>query len=816
MKRECLYLPYDYPITPEIIRLKDGGAVTSFKATGIDIAMMGAQAIAALHELRSLAYQSLRGDGWTMHQTIIRRVETQLMASTPAAPQLAAIDQRAKQSMIDDGLFVNDIYVSLIRHAGLSATSKSRFYMQRKKDRAAQIEDWSSDLEQFAGRFQALMRPFGLTQLGCTQRTDSTWINDQASLYGQIINGGHYQPMRLSDHIDEYISVRRKDFKGNIWAAGDVGPNTWGSMMTIEYYAGTTRPNVLDAICSLPLPLIVSQSFSADDTDETNSAIDWQDHRLNSIHGDSAEDLIAQLIRDKKQIATGDVNYGLHHLSVTPLIQQTGSAEDASRAVTRACNDITAAFAGAGITVKRESTNAMAMFYAMAPGALHDAGPRRRRINTRNWASYAAFNSDHSGALSGHHWGDATAVFPTLKRTRKAFSFHSGDVGHFAALGKTGEGKTALINYLLLMSARHADAPRVVLLDKDNSGEVAFRYAGGVYQDITIGEETGYNFLYFADNESRIVAAAEFLMQLLIITDCIDSSDNRDRVTRAVKQACSMGEDHRNIDEVAGFLANTGEGSPGHAIAPWCKGGRYHWVFGAKVDTFATDANYIGINLGEIIEHPQLGEPVTMYLINRVQSMINGDPLILFVEEAHATIKKPLFLEKFVYFEKTMRKYNGVIGFGTQDAPDLANSPAAHQLISNLATLICAPHPDAAPESYNGFQLNPQHVAAICGLAQGSRHYFIKTGSDAAVIDGDLSGLGDFIEVLSSNPRKVELCANVRAQYGEDPAVWGPHFFEELRNEKDAIRNRDIADIDGLSDTGRIEEKPLRLLQSNG
>ena len=121
------------------------------------------------------------------------------------------------------------------------------------------------------------------------------------------------------------------------------------------------------------------------------------------------------------------------------------------------------------------------------------------------------------------------------------------------------------------------------------------------------------------------------------------------------------------------------------------------------------------------------------YIFHRIEGMMDGNPMMLFIDEGW----KILTDDKFAGFLndklKTIRKLNGVVGFGTQSAKDIVASPMGHTLLEQTPTNIFFPNPKADFESYvTGFKLSEREF-----------EWVINTHPDfAPVPDQARSGLG--------------------------------------------------------------------------
>jgi type IV secretion system protein VirB4 len=138
--------------------------------------------------------------------------------------------------------------------------------------------------------------------------------------------------------------------------------------------------------------------------------------------------------------------------------------------------------------------------------------------------------------------------------------------------------------------------------------------------------------------------------------------------------------------------------------------------------------------------------------------------------------------EVFAYFIKdklkTIRKQNGIIGFGTQSAADIVNSKSANTLIEQTATNIFFPNPKADDASYQGaFRLSNREVKWIRESTPERRSFIIKHGQDSVIARLNLAAMPDLIKVLSGRTETVAEVEALRGKLGDDPNLWLPVFL---------------------------------------
>ena len=117
-----------------------------------------------------------------------------------------------------------------------------------------------------------------------------------------------------------------------------------------------------------------------------------------------------------------------------------------------------------------------------------------------------------------------------------------------------------------------------------------------------------------------------------------------------------------------------------------------------------------------ILSNADVRTPALMYIYHRLDELLNGDPVMFFMDEGWQLLSDPTFSHFIMDKMKTIRKLNGVVGFGTQSAADIAKSAVSHTLIEQSSTNIHFPNPRADEESYiKRFGLTAKEFAFIRG-----------------------------------------------------------------------------------------------------
>jgi type IV secretory pathway VirB4 component len=96
-----------------------------------------------------------------------------------------------------------------------------------------------------------------------------------------------------------------------------------------------------------------------------------------------------------------------------------------------------------------ERYNLLNAYLAIVPGNYH-LNLRRMYILNTNYADYSFFFTLHQGDQHNHHLDkEYLAILESTQQTPYYFNLHDQDLAHTMVLGKTGSGKSFLLNFLL-------------------------------------------------------------------------------------------------------------------------------------------------------------------------------------------------------------------------------------------------------------------------------------------------------------------------------------------------------------------------------
>jgi len=606
-------------------------------------------------------------------------------------------------------------------------------------------------------------------------RREGVWFSEPLEFLVQILNGGLPRPMALPRmNIADALSTKRIFFGRNAIEIRGAGPkdSRFGAMVSIREYPAQTGPGSFDNLLRVPHEFIATQTFAIVDRPEAAKQIDRVSRQVDM--SDEAGSIVAEHLDDARdELLASEAIYGEHHMTVMCLGRDLAEVGAAVTAVGAALTD-------RSVIWVREDLNCEPSFWAQLPGNFGYIA-RKAVISSKNFAGFTSLHNYPSGRPDGNHWGPAISVFETTSQTAYYYNHHVRDIGNFTVVGPTGSGKTVFLSFIAAQTQRIVPRPKLVFVDKDRGAEIFLRALGGQYETLVPGEPTGFNPLSLPDSAPN----REFLYQLFAFmlrpANGAELTASEEQVIRnAIAAALSAGPEGRTLKAFSTLLRGrirAGEGDLLARLESWLRTDQRGWLFNNEEDQFSLSTVF-GFDMTRVLDDPVVRTAALMYIFHRIDELLTGDPVMIFLDEGWRLLDDDVFAFFIRDKLKTIRKQNGIVGFGTQSAADIVRSKASNTLIEQTSTNIFFPNPKADDESYRqAFRLSGREVAWIRSTAPESRSFLIKHGRDSVVARLNLAGMPDLIKVLSGRTETVAELEALRAKLGDDPAAWLPVFM---------------------------------------
>ena len=478
--------------------------------------------------------------------------------------------------------------------------------------------------------------------------------------------------------------------------------------------------------------------------------------RLSGNESDSMDMGMLALAEDSSAALaelTGDgVNFGYHTMAVMAIGRDR-------RDLDITLKGIAGLYSNLGYGVVREVVNQVGAFCATIPGG-GDSTVRTSMVSTRNLSDMSLVRSIKSGSPQNEYLTEqlgspqeALCLFPTTSGVPEYFNFHVGDVGHFAIIGGTGAGKTALLNLLIMMWQKYRGA-RTIVIDKDESCLIALKSMGGSY--ISIDPEKAQakmNPLRWIKNPNSWSKVASWIEGAMSVygNEPITAQQST-MITRVIAQLSSL-EPHRHTlgnfyDQLNGLSKDLAARlapfvTPAGSANSQGSGSKYAHLFDGHEDGFAAQlaadsSGIVGIDVNALLKDEKLAPCVIEYLFMAIDEMIDGlSPTMIYLEEGWYLLQNERFRGVYEDYLRTLRKRRAIIGLATQSGFDIEKVKLSAAFNDNVRTRIYLPSAKAksAARVYIDYLGLSEEDVDVLANATPKRHYLIEQNGRVRLID---------------------------------------------------------------------------------
>lgn len=774
------HIPYLRHVADTVIKLENGALLSIIRLNGLFFQTEDQAELNMRSVVQNTMIRALGSSRFSLWSTVIRRQVEAGLDSNFDAPFADLLNRRYMAELGDKRMFTNELYLSVLRsgmRGALAAGDTARRLFDKAGTRDAvdgQLRESVSELEELVGNLCRDLQKYGARPLGIVYRDDEPY-SEPCEFFQSVLTCGIPRRMRLPRmSIAGYVGSSRLHFSRRTLQAQGAAreDDRFGAILSIKEYPPFTGPGMLDGLLQMNHEFILTQSFTITDKPIAQERISRLKRQI-AASDEAGSDVENDIDFALNSLMNQEAVFGLHHLTLLCLSRDV-------EGVNKAVSDLGACLTDMNVNWLREDLNLEAGFWAQLPGN-HSYIARKALLSSANFAGLSSMHNFACGQTDGTHWKTPITILETTSQTPYWFNFHRRDIGHFLVTGPTGSGKTVALTFLLAQAFRVSPTPRAVFFDKDRGGEIFVRAMNGAYEVLMPGTSTGFNPLQIDNTGPN----REFLLRLLkAMLQRGDAAgfdqEEEDILERALFRLMQEPTAQRNLANLSGLLIGRSRAGPNDLSArlrPWIDGEKA-WLFNATHDVLSfSDRQVFGFDMTRILDNEEIRTPALMYIFHRLDELLDGTPVMIFMDEGWRLLRDPTFSDFIVDKMKTIRKLNGIVGFGTQSAADIARAPASHTLIEQSATNIHFPNPRADEESYiRRFGLTVKEFNFIRSTPPEKRTFLVKHGNDSVIARLDLGTMPDVIKVLSGRKDTIEECARLREELGDDPSAWLSRF----------------------------------------
>jgi len=760
--------------------MADGSLFAMFHLSGYAAELAGVSAVTRLKHIENNLSRNLSDPRIEIWDHFVRQ-DRQAMSPLPEVRNwFAERFDAAYRGAQGHDLFRNDLFLSVVLRredslrSGLQALAGGGVHDYPQADRAME-----TDLKDILNRMMPSLKRFGVKRLGLRPGGFSEIFE---ALH--LIANGYFRPIGLTQGRlgrlivpERVVFVDRKPGEFHILREGT--PIVGGILAVKEYPSVGTKPTMFDELRHAPYSLTMTNAWLFKQKMSAMKFLRTKSRNMKASN-DEGTDQTKELTDESKVIMAGKSVYGLHSFL---LAIRASSVEQLDRNIAHGQNILS----DASITVIRETEALKPAFYAQIVGNMR-WHPRPAPIKSINWVSMAAKHNAPRGRHRGR-WGPPVVMLRTTSNTEYAFHFQvqgsaqisKEDLGNCMFFGPAGVGKTSLLGTVCLLALRVPTA-RVVIMDKDFGLAPMAKAAGGSHLVLKNGKP-GLAPLMALDDSPDDIAHLERLGLGMILSDGQGnlSNEDQDRLLRGIKRQMQMPREMRSWWGVAAMLSkrkDPGKESASDRLRPWCRGERLGWVVDGPSDHLDMSRRLTCIETGSFLKNEIARGPILAHLFYRSRKLINGQPLVLAVDEGWVLDTVPECRDEYKDNLKTIRKNEGVVVLATQ-SPGLAlKSEIADDYKQQIPTKIFFADSEAKYEDLvTGMGLtDAEYDHVVNKLPNMPFTFLVKRPSGSVLCTLNLSDLPGMVSVISGRRSTYDLMERLIAKHGDDPSSWVPHF----------------------------------------
>jgi type IV secretion system protein TrbE len=435
---------------------------------------------------------------------------------------------------------------------------------------------------------------------------------------------------------------------------------------------------------------------------------------------DSKESQVRELGEGAAEIELRGNYFG--HFSLTVVLYDLDSA-----VVDRASAEFYKVFSIHDAQLYEERYNLLNAFLAAVPGN-HAFNLRYVYLLNTNYADLSfLFTLDSGHPRNAHLRQEYLAVLETCHNTPYFLNLHYKDVAHSLVLGRTGAGKSFLLNFLITNLQKYS--PYTFIFDLGGSFESLTQLFGGSY--VRVGMESAglsinpFSLLPTKENLDFLTLFVRVLLQAQGALE-LDSATERE-IYQQIENLYSVDPALRTL----GVLSNMLPHALSERLLKWTRQGQFGFLFDNAKDTI-TFSSFQCFDFQNMSQYPEILEALLFYILHRSSTVIRDTKIssvfkAFFVDEAWVFLRNPSIHRYVIEALKTWRKHNAAMILSTQSLDELRRSDLLDVILETCVTKIFLANPDMDRELYRRhFHLNAQEVELIAGLIP-KQQFLIKT-----------------------------------------------------------------------------------------
>lgn len=445
-------------------------------------------------------------------------------------------------------------------------------------------------------------------------------------------------------------------------------------------------------------------------------------------------------------------------------------------------NSIKGLLENQSLSIVKETINQKPLFFSFFPSR-GNLNARVRSLQASNLATIMNFENDILG-FRKNAWGrNPVCILKHLSGSPFLFNFHDGQqegaTGHTLVIGGTGFGKTTLMQFLMLNLFRYDI--NIFAMDKLRGMFNFTSYLGAEYHDLEL-EEFKLNPFSLEDTKENNLFLTNWLCQMGGISPD-EEQELQEIVAKTLNSLRVVQKDENKVQNFEGFyrslaLPNDSEIEP-----------RFKSFLGSLFDNDEDALDFKKqlsiLNMDAILKNEKLAGLSALYLFHKIKNISknNAKGFFIFIDELKDYLLEEKMRESILEAILEIRKIGGIMTMGIQNIDFFKNVPKADSFISSMANYIIFPTNNQTElENLNDIlRLTNSELDFLQKTPKEARKILFKQNSlgQSAILDVNLSRLGEFLRVFSSNASDVRLMNELKKSY---PNEWRNRYLKKLKD----------------------------------
>jgi type IV secretion system protein TrbE len=737
-------LNWAFLVEPGIVLMKDGSFLAGWRYRGPDTSAATNEELNLLSRRINDALLPL-SDGWMLHVDAVRHPAREYARELPGGfPDSISrlIDAERRAAYEASGQYFETEYYLVVTHTP-PAELYSRIGALFVKGEDAMTMDWSQLLDRFRDSINTLENALALRLHPEPLSSDALL----GHLHGCLT--GLHHPVRAPRH-GSYLNCVLADapFSGGFRPrVGDLHVRP----VAILGYPHESEPGILDLLNGLGFAYrwsnrVIPLSRETADQEikriehrwfqkrkslgvwvreilssgQRNPVVDerWLDRHAVEMTNDTAA--------ARAENASGEVRFCYYTSTVLVMERDGRHADHVASEIVKALNE-------AGFAARVETVNALEAYLGSLPGHGYP-NIRRALLASTNISDLLPTTSVWPGLAtnpSQYFASNSPALMWTATDGNTPFrlNLHDSDVGHTLVVGRTGAGKSILVEALAAQWLRYPGA-QLFYFDHGYSAWLLAKACGWTHYDIASGENRGLGFQPLArvDEAAERAWAAEWLETIFDLHGRTITPVQRERIDDALRLLARMPREHRTLTDLRVQLQDP---ELQDVLRYYTLEGNLGYLLDSKSDCL----NDAPVQVFELKHLLAMGDkvliPILLYLFRRVERRLeSGRPTLIPIEELWAPLMRSIFANRINQWLLTLRKQNAAVVLVAHSVGQLHQLPNRHILIESCPTKIFLPNPDAKSEEarrqYAELGLNERELEILADSVP-KKHYYFKS-----------------------------------------------------------------------------------------